>query len=418
MKTIEEIFWSYIRGDLDEAAFEAWVYDTPELDSLLAPEDFLAVAGSDYRDKSPRAYSDRKDTARDIISRYFPPRCVCLATRNVDKKSLLVSPLEAHVDVLAQRSPNIRLARCRECGTHWLMGYDTVDENVTSHRLSPPAVEDILARDRWPTVFDDQPNYWPKTLGEVLDENIMNSTDAIRRNPNDAAAFFSRGVSYVSKGDNESAFRDFDQAIRLRQDISWPFVRRGDCYRIKGDLDAALRDYQRAIDLNNDFYALRFAYQGRGELHRLRHNFEQAIVDYDRVLEHAPGFARGFLDRGTAFAELRDFDRAIQDFDRAIVAGQKLRNKRVVVDALVNRGAAYAAKGDDPRAIPDYDEALQIDRVHVAALYNRAIAKVRVGDVVGSNADLVAARAIDAQLIDSWAARGEAAVGSRSETSK
>jgi hypothetical protein len=39
------MFWSYIRGNLDEAAFEAWVYAIPGLETVLGAEDFLAVAG-------------------------------------------------------------------------------------------------------------------------------------------------------------------------------------------------------------------------------------------------------------------------------------------------------------------------------------------------------------------------------------
>ena len=70
---------------------------------------------------------------------------------------------------------------------------------------------------------------------------FANYDEAIRRNPKDAAAFFSRGVFYVGKdGDNAKAFYNFDQAIRLRQDIAWPYSRRGECYEIMGELDAGI----------------------------------------------------------------------------------------------------------------------------------------------------------------------------------
>jgi Tetratricopeptide repeat len=347
---IEEMFWTYIRGDLDEAAFEAWVYASPDLETVLGAEDFLAIASCDYRDKSGLARRARADVARDVVTRHFPRRCVCFSAPNIDKQNLGADaiPLEDHVDIVAQRNPSIRLVRCRECGTHWLMGYDTVDDNLHLHRLPREAVDGILTRDRWPSDFDHQPNLWPKTVHQL----IRDYDEAIRRNPDDAASLFSRGVVYVNKGDNDAAFRDFDQAIKLRQDLAWPFVRRGDCYRIKGDADAALRDYDRAIELGNDQYALMYAHLGHAGILQDRHEFEQAIKHYDRVLELAPRFAGAFKDRGMAHAALGDFNRAIEDFDRAIELGRKLRNDRVVLDALVRRGTAVAAKGGDTTSGP------------------------------------------------------------------
>jgi tetratricopeptide (TPR) repeat protein len=398
MNLIEETFWSYIRGDLDEAAFEAWIYATPDLDSVLGDEDFLAVAGCDYTDKSGNARHVRKETAREIITRHFPLRCACLSTPNIQNLGSEPIPLQAHVEVLAQRSPCVSLARCRECGTHWLIGFDTVDDQIYLHRLSAAAVQDIATHDRWPTVFDDKPNLWPPSRDQI----IRNYSEEIRRDPNNANTFFRRGVAHVGKGNLDAAFLDFDQAIRLRQDIAWPFARRGDCYRAKGDIDAALRDYNRAIELDSDHYASRSARYGRGGIYRQRGEFEQAISDYSWLLQFAPRYAGAFKDRGLAYAGLGDFDRAIQDFDRAIdFSRRQRRNNLVVVDAFINRGAAYAARGDDPSAIADFDAALQIDPSHVVALCNRARAKLRAGDEAGGNADLAAARAIDANFVDS-----------------
>jgi tetratricopeptide (TPR) repeat protein len=130
-----------------------------------------------------------------------------------------------------------------------------------------------------------------------------------------------------------------------------------------GDIDAALRDYDRAIELDSDQYASRSAYYGRGEIYRQRGAFELAISDYSRVLQYAPRYAGAFRDRGLAYAGLGDFNRAITDFDRAIDLGRTYKNEPVVIDALVNRGNA----------------------------------KLRAGDEAGGNADLAAAKAIEAK---------------------
>jgi hypothetical protein len=161
MNPIEEMFWSYIRGDLDTAAFEAWVYASPDLEAALGSEDFFAIASCDFQDKS--VYNQPKDKARDIITRHFPRRCECLSIPDAvrySQGSIEMPEVDEHVDVLAERTPWIRLARCRECGTHWLQGFDS-DDFIFLHRLSPAAVDDILTRDRWPADFDDEPNLWP-----------------------------------------------------------------------------------------------------------------------------------------------------------------------------------------------------------------------------------------------------------------
>ncbi len=366
---IEETLWRYVRGDLDEAAFEAWVYATPDLEAVLGPQDFFAVISCDYRDKSGHAHHERVGMARDIVTRHFPRGCVCRSIPDADRQNPGAGPcpLEDHLDVIAQRSPCIRFVRCRACDTHWLIGYDSEDDWASAHRVSAEAVDDILIRDRWPTVFDNSPNFWPRSRYQI----IRDYDEAIRRNPKDADAYFSLGICYVGKeGDNAKAFYNFDQAVLLRQDLAWPFARRGDCYVIMGDIDAALRDYDRAIALDNNQYASSSARYGRAGLHLQRSNFGQAIADYDRVLDALPGYAAAFMERGMAHAGLGHFDRAIGDFDRAV---ELARGRR-------------------------------LEPVPVAALYNRAKARLMAGDELGANADLAAARAVDADLVDSWAA--------------
>lgn len=397
---IEENFWRYVRGELDEAAFEAWVYATPELEATLGWEDFHAVASCDYRDTSGNARFKRTGMARDIVTRCFPRACVCRATPDVYNCNLGSEkrPLEEHLDIVSQRNPWISFQRCRECGMHWLIGYDTVDDWVFARRLTTDAAQDILIRDRWPTVFDDNPNLWGTNRYEI----IRGYEEAIRRNPDDADAYYRLGVCHSDKyGDNAKAFYNFDQAIRLRPDLAPAYACRGDCYMIMADVDAALHDYDRAIALDNNQTSARVA---RAAIHRQRRNFRKTLEDCDYVLVRSPRYARALMERGMAYAGLGKLDRAISDFDRAIELAQRNGLDPVAVEALVNRGMAHAAERRYPAAIADFDATLCIDPRHVLALCNRAGAKLRNGDEAGGNADLAAARQIDAARTDAWLA--------------
>jgi tetratricopeptide (TPR) repeat protein len=49
-------------------------------------------------------------------------------------------------------------------------------------------------------------------------------------------------------------------------------------------------------------------------------------------------------------------------------------------------------------AIDDYNEALQSNPKLASSLYGRGLAKLKKGDTTGGNADIAAARAVDANI--------------------
>ena len=64
---------------------------------------------------------------------------------------------------------------------------------------------------------------------------------------------------------------------------------------------------------------------------------------------------RAFYNRGLAWRNKGDLDRAVADFDQAI----KLDPKYVA--ALYNRGNVFFVKKDFDRAIADYDLAIKLE---------------------------------------------------------
>jgi hypothetical protein len=75
--------------------------------------------------------------------------------------------------------------------------------------------------------------------------------------------------------------------------------------------------------------------------------------------------AVAFTNRGGAYDDKRDEDRAIADHDQAIKIDPKLHL------AFNNRANAYGRKGDIDRAIADYDQAIRIDPKFFEAYNNR-----------------------------------------------
>jgi tetratricopeptide (TPR) repeat protein len=80
------------------------------------------------------------------------------------------------------------------------------------------------------------------------------------------------------------------------------------------------------------------------------------------------------LNRGAAYTNKGDYDRAIADLDRSI----KFDPSRS--EAYRYRGRAYAGKGDNDHAVSDYGEALRLKPDSAAAYSNRASVYYRKGD--------------------------------------
>src|SRR5262249_24783876 len=85
--------------------------------------------------------------------------------------------------------------------------------------------------------------------------------------------------------------------------------------------------------------------------------------------ETPDNLSRAFFNRGRAFADQGEFDRAIADLDQAI------RIDPNYADAYNNRDIAYNGKGNPERAVRDFDRAIEIDPNYAIAIFNRGLAE-------------------------------------------
>ncbi|MDT2020660.1 tetratricopeptide repeat protein [Methylocella sp. CPCC 101449] len=117
---------------------------------------------------------------------------------------------------------------------------------------------------------------------------------------------------------------------------------------------------------------------------------DQTIFGCNGVIASKPGrrdLATAYNNRGYAYDNRAQYDRAIQDYSEAIRIDPKYAL------AFNNRGFAYQNKGDYVRAVQDYDQALKIQPNYKKALDNRASALVirdaqAKGDLPGNYGEL------------------------------
>jgi tetratricopeptide (TPR) repeat protein len=209
-------------------------------------------------------------------------------------------------------------------------------------------------------------NRW--CYGEATPARTIQGCDAIirwaRETPRDTGtAFYNRGLALAATGQLDRAIDDYGQAIRLRPDLADAYNNRGIAWRLKAD-DA------------------------------------RALEDFDRALRLKPDNVDALYNRGLALIGLGQYDRAVADFDTA------LRLQHDDIDAVAARGMAWLRKGDSGRALQDFDRALGARPGNAIALYGRGIARHRTGNQKGGDADIAAAKAIQADIAEEFARMG------------
>src|SRR5260370_37932 len=134
-------------------------------------------------------------------------------------------------------------------------------------------------------------------------------------------------------------------------------------------------------------------YYDRGLAFLDKNQLAPAIEDFDEAIRLNPKDADAFSARGDAHRLNRDPFRATNDYDRAIAL------KPDDAGAYKSRGFLYAA-------MADLNNALRIDPKKASSLFGRGVAKRRMGDTAGGDADIAAAKALSADVTDGMEAAG------------
>jgi len=86
--------------------------------------------------------------------------------------------------------------------------------------------------------------------------------------------------------------------------------------------------------------------------------FEEAIFNYNKAIEIFPNFIEALLNRGLAYLEKGESDKAIADFNKAIEVGSGYSG---ICDIYAGRGYAFANKGEFDKAMADFTKLIEIN---------------------------------------------------------
>jgi tetratricopeptide (TPR) repeat protein len=151
----------------------------------------------------------------------------------------------------------------------------------------------------------------------------------------------------------------YDDAIQNRSRLALAYLTRGTAHKRAGDEARAETDYREAI-----------------RLHTIPiESGEREVINYnDRCWARAVSG----IDLDQALADCNEALRLMPDF----------------VPALDSRAFLHLRGGRFQEAIADYDTAIMGSPQDSWSLYGRAIAKMRLGDMPGAQADIEASKAV------------------------
>jgi tetratricopeptide (TPR) repeat protein len=108
-----------------------------------------------------------------------------------------------------------------------------------------------------------------------------------------AAAYNSRGITYVAKGQYDQAISDFNKAIEIDSRIAAFYFNRGIVYLKKGQFDEAISDFSKTIEIDPRDGE---AYYNRGRSHYLKKEYDKSWKDIKRTQDLGYKISPEFLD--------------------------------------------------------------------------------------------------------------------------
>ena len=143
-------------------------------------------------------------------------------------------------------------------------------------------------------------------------------------------------------------------------------------------------------------------YNNRGTAYDDKGDYDRAIQDFNEAVRLDPNAESAYYGRGYAYKKKGDYDRAIQDFNEAIHLNPNFER------AYYDRGNAYIDKGDFDRAIQEFNEAIRLNSKDANAYNNRGVAYHRKGDYDHAILDYNQAIRLNSNFTSAYSSRGDA----------
>lgn len=238
----------------------------------------------------------------------------------------------------------------------------------------------------------------PLTASELIDLGdkktmdyegaIANYSRAIRLDPNNSTAYFKRAERRQQHEDYRGAIDDLDRTLTLDRKNILAYELRGEAKSQLYDFSGTVEDASQALALkpNSDLTAK--AYNLRAYANLALENYRAVEEDTTAVLKLQPDNIPAYGNRCYARAQLKDFQNALTDCDRAIDLDQSSD-----YGAELFAARCYVRAGQkDPEALSDCGTAIEYDSTNPDVYEAQGLAREVLGDPKGAELSLKKAR--------------------------
>ena len=160
----------------------------------------------------------------------------------------------------------------------------------------------------------------------------------------EALKLFNSGNSFLRSGNYDKAIEKYDSAIALVKDPRF-YYQKGIALKALKKYDEALQAFQEAINLQNDFA---YAYNGMAGIYLMRRDYDKAIENYEKALTYNQklkvalrGIVEALIGKANKLIKLGKFQDALDLLNKATMYRPDYYKIYTVMALVNNRLAKY-----------------------------------------------------------------------------
>lgn len=126
-----------------------------------------------------------------------------------------------------------------------------------------------------------------------------------------------RAILNMNLGNIQYAEKELDELIRIGYETGMCYLYTGICYEAEKQYSKALWYFQNA-EKNGVGAFSPLLYESKGYVLEKMNNYQGAIVEFTKLINVSPKYGKGYLSRGEARMELKQYTEAIKDLKNAV----------------------------------------------------------------------------------------------------
>ncbi|HHP7243029.1 MAG TPA: tetratricopeptide repeat protein [Cyclobacteriaceae bacterium] len=284
---------------------------------------------------------------------------------------------------------------------------------------------------------------------QKYNKSIYHLSLFLNDNPKNTNALYLRGLCYEQTNDALKAITDYELVTNINNQHSEAYLNKALLYMDLKNYDQAIKDFNHLLynhettESTNAVFFKSSAYGGVTSVHSLYDfkcdilnlrglcylnilDFDKALEDFNRALSMDSNNPDYYVNRGLTYMELDsthmarlDFQKAIElqpDHQEALYNHSLLENKPLSQE-LFNESFPYSyskraykffKSGEYQKALEDYNKALEIDPANALDYNNRGLIKTKLKDLEGAILDFKKSIELNANLIKNYLHIGNA----------